>query len=138
MYRSILILSLYKLRPIETDGRETNLYLGEHYTLAKLGHVNIKTFDHKLNGFFGNADEFNLEERSHVAAFIDAENLPNSLPLYYTKQHYIVTLSGKTFQKLNFVLPSDTYRSAKVDCIIDETGTFKIPSGDDLLKDATK
>jgi len=131
---------MYTLRTIETDGRETNLYLGEHYTLAKLGHVNIETFDHKLNGFFGNADEFNLVERSHVAAFIDAENLPNSLPLYYTKQHYIVTLSGKTFQKLNFVLPkvafSDTYRSAKADCIIDETGTFKIPSGDDLLKKA--
>ena len=125
MYRSILILSMYTLRTVKTDGRETNLYLGEHYTLAKLGHVAKDAFNRKLDVFFGNdVDKDSTEERNLVAAFIDAENLPNSLPLYYTKQHYIVTLVGKTFQKLNFVLPeirfSDTYGSEKVARGIDE------------------
>jgi hypothetical protein len=116
---------MYTLRTVETDGRETNLYLGEHYTLAKLGHVAKDAFNRKLDVFFGNdADKDSTEERNLVAAFIDAENLPNSLPLYHTKQHYIVTLGGKTFQKLNFVLPeirfSDTYGSEKVAREIDE------------------
>jgi hypothetical protein len=138
MYRSILILSMYTLRTIETDGRETNLYLGEHYTLSKIGNVDWNVFNRKLDVFFGNADESNLKERNYVAAFIDAENLPNSLPLYYTKQHYVVTLGGKTFQKLNFVLPetrfSDTYESEKISCEIDEKlGELKFTK-DQILK----
>ncbi len=141
MYRSIPILNMYTFRTIETDGRETNIYLGDHYTLTKLGHVNMGTFNRKLDVFFGNdVDDDNIKERDSVAAFIDAENLPNSLPLYYTKQHYIVTLGGKTFQKLNFVLPnerfSDTYESEKSSSEMDENGIFRVPSGDDLLRNS--
>ena len=139
MYRSIQILNMYTFRTIETDGRETNIYLGDHYTLTKLGHVNMGTFNRKLDVFFGNdVNDDNIKERDSVAAFIDAENLPNSLPLYYTKQHYIVTLGGKTFQKLNFVLPnerfSDTYESEKVASKIGETNHSKIPLDGDLFK----
>jgi hypothetical protein len=47
----------------------------------------------------------NLEIRSAeheglIKAFIDAEKLPNALPIYINKQHYIVGESGRTFQKL--------------------------------------
>ncbi len=49
----------------------------------------------------------NLERRSNehierglVKAFIDAEKLPNALPIYINKQHYIVGESGRTLQKL--------------------------------------
>jgi hypothetical protein len=42
----------------------------------------------------------NLEHEGLIKAFIDAEKLPNALPIYINKQHYIVGESGRTFQKL--------------------------------------
>ena len=90
---------MYTLRTIETDGREVNLYLGSHYTIYKKGSVSVEEFNHKIDQFFGESCSEN-EHPEQVKAFIDAENLPNSLPLYWDKNHYIVNESGKTFQKL--------------------------------------
>lgn len=41
-----------------------------------------------------------VEHEGLIKAFIDAEKLPNALPIYINKQHYIVGESGRTFQKL--------------------------------------
>jgi hypothetical protein len=90
---------MYTLRTIETDGREVNLYLGSHYTIHKKGSVSGEEFKHKIDQFFGESCSEN-EHPEQVKSFIDAENLPNSLPLYWDKNHYIVNESGKTFQKL--------------------------------------
>lgn len=97
---------MYTLRTIETDGREVNLYLGNHYSITRKDKSNIPEFDFKLEQFFGSYDldkdiaKNEIEERNKVKAFIDAENLPNSLPIYRHKDHYIVHESGRTFQKL--------------------------------------
>lgn len=97
---------MYTLRTIETDGRELNLYLGNHYSITRKDKSNMPEFDFKLEQFFGSYDldkdipKSEVEKRNQVKAFIDAENLPNSLPIYWDKSHYIVNESGKTFQKL--------------------------------------
>jgi hypothetical protein len=92
---------MYTLRTIETDGREVNLYLGNHYTLLKKDSAAKENFNFKLDTFFGDDTDGDKEaEKQQVKAFIDAENLPNSLPIYWNKSHYIVNESGKTFQKL--------------------------------------
>ena len=92
---------MYTLRTIETDGREVNLYLGNHYTILKKCSVVKEHFNFELETFFGNDTNEDKElEKQQVKAFIDAENLPNSLPIYWNKSHYIVNESGKTFQKL--------------------------------------
>ena len=97
---------MYTLRTIETDGREVNLYLGNHYSIIRKDKSNIPEFDFKLEQFFGSYEldkdipKSEVEKRTQVKAFIDAENLPNSLPIYWYKNHYIVNESGKTFQKL--------------------------------------
>ena len=44
--------------------------------------------------------EIRSAEHEEIKAFIDAEKLPNALPIYINKQHYIVGESGRTFQKL--------------------------------------
>lgn len=92
---------MYTLRTIETDGREVNLYLGNHYTILKKCSVTKEHFNFELEKFFGNDTDPDKElEKQQVKAFIDTENLPNSLPIYWNKSHYIVNESGKTFQKL--------------------------------------
>jgi hypothetical protein len=92
---------MYTLRTIETDGREVNLYLGNHYTLIKKYSVDKEHFNFELETFFGNdTDEDKEVKKQLVKSFIYAENLPNSLPIYLDKSHYIVNESGKTFQKL--------------------------------------
>lgn len=116
---------MYTLRTIETDGREVNLYLGTHYTIIKKENVEPEHFNYELDKFFGKQvkHEINVgglkpeyvtiptgddffhgsdysEEKGLVKAFIDAEKLPNALPIYINKQHYIVGESGRTFQKL--------------------------------------
>jgi hypothetical protein len=92
---------MYTLRTLETDGREVNLYLGNHYTLIKKDSVDKEHFNFELETFFGNnTDEDKGVEKQLVKSFIDAENLPNSLPIFWNKSHYIVNEYGKTFQKL--------------------------------------
>jgi hypothetical protein len=97
---------MYTLRTIETDGREVNLYLGKHYTIIRKDECETPEFNFKIEQFFGGyssekeMSQTEIEEREKIKAFIDAENLPNSLPIYWNKKHYIVNESGKTFQKL--------------------------------------
>lgn len=92
---------MYTLRTIEIDGREVNLYLGKHFTLIKRDNVEWEHFKFELNSFFGNdTDEDTEVKKNQVKSFIAGECLPNSLPVYYDRQYYIVTESGKTFQKL--------------------------------------
>jgi hypothetical protein len=86
---------MYTLRIIETDGREVNMYLGNHYTIYKKESTNKEDFDFKLEKYFGE----DIDD-DKIKSFIDSENLPNSLPLYWDKAQYIVNDSGKTFQKL--------------------------------------
>lgn len=90
---------MYTLRTIETDGREVNLYLGNHYTIMKKESFTDEHFDFELKKFFGEDFKKSIDLEL-VKAFIDAQHLPNSLPIYWDRQHYIVTESGKTFQKL--------------------------------------
>jgi hypothetical protein len=92
---------MYTLRTIETDGREVNLYLGTHFTIIKRDNVEWEHFNFELNNFFGNdTDDATEVKKNQVKSFIAGEYLPNSLPIYYDRQYYIVTESGKTFQKL--------------------------------------
>lgn len=86
---------MYTLRTIEEDGREVNLYLGNHYTVYRKGKIAQKDFEQHLDNYFGDSGK-----QDAVEAFIDADNLPTLLPIFYCKFHYIVTESGKTFQKL--------------------------------------
>ena len=92
---------MYTLRTIETDGKEVNLYLGNHYTLYKKENVTKEEFDFLLEQYFGDDTDEDMERKKRqIKSFISADNLPNSLPLYWDKDQYIVNNSGKTFQKL--------------------------------------
>jgi hypothetical protein len=92
---------MYTLRTLETDGREVNLYIGNHYTIYRQGKISDSEFNHKVDQYFGEIrDKETEKEISGVYAFIDGEKFPNPLPLCYEKNHYVVGESGKTIQKL--------------------------------------
>lgn len=93
---------MYALRIIESNGQEVSLYLGDYYTITKFDYADNQLFINKFSKVFGSGG---VQEKHLVSGFIDTVNLPNSLPLYHTKQYYIVTLDNTVIQKLDLVVP---------------------------------
>lgn len=86
---------MFTLRIFEANGAETNLSLGEGYSLYREAN-NAMAFKNKHHELFNKP----IEDKT-MSAIIEGHN-GLTVPLYYGRQCYVMNDSGKTFANLSF------------------------------------
>lgn len=86
---------MYTLRTVREDGLTTNLYIGRVYSFV-CGFNSYEYFSEIFNREFGKP--YSEENSENCIGFIQA--LDFSVPVYIGETSYIMSESGKTFEKL--------------------------------------
>jgi hypothetical protein len=82
---------MYTLRTITEKNVTSNLYLGEHYKKYSSDH---DEYDKMIN------DLVDKPYQDQVKCIILYDNSTQQVPVFNTNQNYIMSESGKTFEKL--------------------------------------
>lgn len=90
---------MFYLRQIDHQGRESNLCLGENYSVIQKD-VCAKIFQENLQNAVDECSVFS-ENAPHIKAFVFTES-GKRIPISDFNRNYVLTETGRTYEGLNY------------------------------------